>query len=360
VHELSPGKSDYTVGGNFSKVKRTWQDRTADLRGFFKGETFHARSALTRWDRTARVARKELAMNTRDRLMTRRGFLKGSCLTAFGIAALPANMPAIAAFAPDDPKATHNMMVVGEKTIFLSHLPMFGSSNPRKKDFSPHRFQANLEAVFTKGGEDLGEIYATDRRQHPDVRMYTLRPEPFVLRHLAPVDTRSTARTSFTATVFRDHLERVDPPLVIKGMEDINVTIKKVIHLHEFDSSAKKPTQLEYLLFGKGDELFLAHFVTRPPDFDQIVSVKVPDHVFTDDELGRGVRVNIPGREDTPPNRIKEKQEARGELSAASGAAAQSLTLQVGTEFYFEEGELRMPPSFGDTREEIQAGFGQK
>ena len=47
-------------------------------------------------------------------------------------------------------------------------------------------------------------------------------------------------------------------------------------------------------MFGKGDELFLAHLITRPPDFDQILSVKVSGHAFTDAELGQGVRIISP------------------------------------------------------------------
>jgi|SRR5215831_249913 len=291
-------------------------------------------------------------------LMNRRDFLKGSCVTAFAMAGFPATA---AAFAPvaEDPKATHNMMVVGEETIFLSHLSMFGSSDPRKNDFSPHRFQVILEAKFMKDEQDVGEIYAKDRRQHRDTRMYTLQPQPFVLRRLTAADPGSMAPPSFRATVFRDHLERVNPPLVIEGLAGVDVKVSSVVHFREFDPAGKKQAQLEYLLFGKGHELFLAHFITRPPDFDQIMSVKATDRAFTDSELSRGVRITIPGRENIPSRRITEKQQAKGEMTSERGAR-QSLTLETGTEFYFEEGELRLPPSFDDTEEERKAGFGTR
>jgi hypothetical protein len=309
---------------------------------------------------TTGSSRKELTMEKPYiAAMSRRSFLKAGGAAAFGMSALSTNLRAFAALAAEDPKATHNMMVVGEKTIFLSHLPMFGSSDPRKSDFSPHRFQVILEATFVRNGKDVGEIYATDRREHRDTRMYTLQPQPFVLRRLTPADPGTMAPPSFRATVFRDHLERVNPPQVIEGLADVDVKVSNVIHFREFDPAGKKQAQLEYLLFGKGDELFLAHFITRPPDFDQIVSVKVTDHAFTDDELSRGVRITIPGRQNAPSSRIKEGQEAKGETPGAGGAK-QSLTLEAGTEFYFEEGELRMPPSFDVTEEERKAGFGAK
>ncbi len=59
------------------------------------------------------------------------------------------------------------MMIVGEQTIFLSHLPMFHSE---------HRFQVIVEAAFDQDGTPLDRMYADDRRKHPDVRMYTLVP----------------------------------------------------------------------------------------------------------------------------------------------------------------------------------------
>jgi hypothetical protein len=58
--------------------------------------------------------------------------------------------------------------------------------------------------------------------------------------------------------------------------------VKQVVHFREFDSKTKRPAHLEYLLFGKGGKFFLAHLIVAPPDFDQLLSVKVTRHQFTD------------------------------------------------------------------------------
>jgi hypothetical protein len=51
-----------------------------------------------------------------------------------------------------DDVATHNMLVVGEKTVFLSHLPMFKDQDDAGNHVTtPHRFQPVLEATFTRG-----------------------------------------------------------------------------------------------------------------------------------------------------------------------------------------------------------------
>jgi hypothetical protein len=288
----------------------------------------------------------------RARYMTRRGFFSESCIAVIGISYLGVGFKADAA-PGEEPPATHNMLVIGEKTVFLSHLPMFGSNDPMKRNFSPHRFQVILEATFTDGNRNMQEAYTEDRRKHPNVKMYTLNPKEFVLARLDAPNRLS----EFKGTVFRGHLERPGRENILGN---IVVDIKKVIHFREFDPKATKPSHLEYLVFGKGNELFLAHLITLPPDFDQILSVKVSGHTFTDAELGQGVRIVIPESTNSARHRIKETQEVAAEISAAGGGATKTLKLQAGIEFYFEEGELHMPPNFDDTEEEQKAGFGEQ
>src|SRR3982750_2055030 len=49
------------------------------------------------------------------------------------------------------PPATHNMMLVGENTAFLSPLPMFvGLNRARTAYATPHRYQVLLEVTFSK------------------------------------------------------------------------------------------------------------------------------------------------------------------------------------------------------------------
>ena len=50
--------------------------------------------------------------------------------------------------------------------------------------------------------------------------------------------------------------------------------------MQKFEPSDDKPEKHTYFLFGKGKELFLP-IRWPPPDFDQIVSVKVPVIHFT-------------------------------------------------------------------------------
>lgn len=52
--------------------------------------------------------------------------------------------------ATEDSPNIHNMLVVGNETVFLSHLPMFKGLNEQATDYtSPHRYQVILEVNFT-------------------------------------------------------------------------------------------------------------------------------------------------------------------------------------------------------------------
>jgi hypothetical protein len=140
-------------------------------------------------------------------------------------------------------------------------------------------------------------------------------------------------------------------------LENVAVSVKRVIHFREFDPKADKSPQLAYLLFGTGQELFLAHLLAAPPDFDQILAVKVTGHPFTDEELAQGMTVVFPGTENTAASRLKAKQRVAGEMTIGSSAALKNMQVEVDRELYFEEGELRVPPDFESTSEEKQAGF---
>jgi len=243
----------------------------------------------------------------------------------------------------------HNMMVVGEKSVFLSHLPMF---------MSPHNFQVILEATFTSGGKSVQEVYTKDRQSNRQTKMYTLEPqESFKLPSL--FTPRPPSRSSFKGTVLRGHLERGGEE--IAGLANIDVNVKRIVYAQELGQGFNKSDKLSYILFGGGQELFLAHVIAQPPDFDQILSVKI-DNPPSDEELSRGVRVTILDRENSASRRIKEKEKIVGQGHVTGAHQFLQLQIQANVEFYFEEGELSSSKMtngmFTPTAEEKKAGFG--
>ena len=242
----------------------------------------------------------------------------------------------------------HNMMVVGEKAIFLSHLPMF---------MSEHRFQVILEVTFPKkNGQDLANIYTEDRKHHPETTMYTVEPvEKFVLPRLWTANGQPPQRDAFQSIVYRGHLERRGT--VIGDLKPVYVHVTRVVYAKELQSTDKKSDTLEYLLFGKAPELFLAHKISQAPDFDQILAVTIDGHTFTEAELQKGVTVVIPDHENAPSQRIKAGATVSGQGHVTGAHQFLALQIQAHRELYFEEGELKMEPDFQQTAEERNAGF---
>src|ERR1043166_4653046 len=263
-------------------------------------------------------------------------FLSGVSATAIAVAFFWAGRGETAYAAEQRPgarPATHNMLIGGEETVYLSHLPMFQEKGAPPM---PHRYQAILEVTFAKQ-----EGYVKDRREHRTTKIYTLNPEIFVLPELVSSDPQRKPLRSFKAkAIFRGHLERDDSASIL---QDVEVSVKRVSHFREFDPKAKKAPQLEYLLFGKGQELFLAHLIKSPPDFDQILAVKLIDQKFTNEELAKGIPVIFPGTTNAPASRLKEKQRVAGEMKIDNAPAPKKIQVEVKREFYFEEGELRVP-----------------
>ncbi|HKP51820.1 MAG TPA: hypothetical protein VJ183_04120 [Chloroflexia bacterium] len=261
---------------------------------------------------------------------------------------------------PGSTFGTHNQMMVGEQTIFLSHLPMFM--------FDPadhaHNFQVILEVTLSgSDSPDPQGKYVEDRRSPPNERMYTMQPAPF---EMVELDPRHPRRDSFKGIIYRGHLERggveiighIDP-VTEKMISPADVQVVNIVYFHKFDPNAQPLAQLEYLLFGKGQELFLAHIINKPPDFDQLLSVTVSGHQFTAEELSRGIRIRITGRANTFRKRIKkgERVIVQAQLTGAQVAPPLQIQITAGTEFYFEEGELRLPMTMDPTPEEIASGF---
>lgn len=259
-------------------------------------------------------------------------------------------------------------MVVGEQTIYLSHLPMF-MFDPERQE---HNFQVILEVELTAPSNAHG-IYANDRREHPDVRMYTMSPAPF---EMVELDPRRPTRQSLVGSIYRGHLERGGKAII--GAQDpdpkhpepsppaATARVASVIYFHKFEENAEPLAQLGYLLFGKVPEVFLVHIITRPPDFDQILTVTLSGQSLPADALERGIRITIPDRPNTAQARIKAHEQVLGRVQTAGAVAGQPVELEAGIELYFEEGELGDPNpekgqpgamTFKQTPEEKAAGF---
>lgn len=225
-----------------------------------------------------------------------------------------------------EPPATHGMLVVGADTIYLSHLPLY---------VPVHRYQVILEVGFSQDGQDAEQVYRDDLAAPGNERqIYTLDPtEAFVLPN------QVLGLTPFKADVYRGHFEdRARRQLIL---EDVTVEIRRIVHFHQLRSTDRpaSPLATTYLLFGTPAELFLAHWIDGPDNYDHILKVNAADVTLAESDLRSGVLVQVTGQ--LAPNAV-----ARGLLGDFLREGAVPVTLEVGNEVYLEEGELAVPPVF--------------
>jgi hypothetical protein len=167
------------------------------------------------------------------------------CLTGTKAAAVPMDMPGMDMGVGSNDVAVHGMFAFGEKTLYLSHLPMFSA---------PHDEQAIFEALFDSKGMTA---YAFAKKSNPD-QMVTIVPEPFSL--LAMI----AHPASFKADLYMGHFERGGQKIA----SGIKVKIVKVVHAHHLGEPS--PDSEKEIHFGEPGEMYEAHFISAAPDFDQI------------------------------------------------------------------------------------------
>lgn len=214
----------------------------------------------------------------------------------------------------------HGMLVLGSESIYVSHLPMFTDK---------HRYQAIWEVSF---GEEADKVYRAVRARPENAKLvFTLKPtELFRLPELQRM------RLTFQADVFQGHFERKGNKRIL---QDVLVTIKQPAHWHPFRSRHEPPDSLTYILFGKGNELFLAHWISAAPSYDQIVSV-TPSVPLGD--IPEGAQFVLPKRGDGEALQSGESVSglmivSRGEEEALR---VKPVDLKVGSVIYLEKGEL--------------------
>ena len=174
--------------------------------------------------------------------------------------------------------------------------------------------------------------YRAERAQPSNAgQVFSLNPkERFVLPELA------AGRTSFRAEVFVGHFERPGHRLILP---DATVTLKNAVHFHPFKRSHRPLEALTYIVFGKSTELFLAHWISTAPSFDQILIVSPTAPIG---EIPPGTVLTLPGRSDG--RGLVTGESVSGVLVAGRGPEVpflvQPLSVKVTSQFFLEKGEL--------------------
>lgn len=239
--------------------------------------------------------------------------------------------------------AGHGQFMFGGDALYFTHLAVFMDA-PR---FHPHNFQVILEAAFVDPEDE--RTYRDDRLDASGA-LYTAFPEFDQGALIASDAGQEPLRLLSDTPVFRGHFEHGGEPLSLPAGGNVNVA--QVLYSREFLSGGDKLAEQNYLLFGRGDDVFLAHLISAPPDFQQVVpaAIKAPD---IEADAARGVVesviddpllfVRLPDRSNEVGSRLRSGDTISCALETGTRAGPVTIELQIGEEAYCEAGELSRP-----------------
>jgi hypothetical protein len=236
------------------------------------------------------------------------------------ISALQFALPAYAQTA--DPACLHGMRVIGEQSIYLTHMGLF--------NHFCHSYQGLFEVEFT-GPNDPQTRYLEAQNQDPTQNEFTIEPTgKFVLPDLA-----SGKISSFRAKLHQGQYERIQSnPKLLDA--DVTVNVKRVLHFRPFNPDAALPPNAEYLLFGTNTEQMAAHLIATPPDYDQVISVN-PALPLTDTQLASAIRLVLPDRPTPNPQANLCQSLVPGQKSVVRiNGQPPDMSLEAESEYFLE------------------------
>jgi hypothetical protein len=217
----------------------------------------------------------------------------------------------------------HGFVMAGEQTLFLVHLAMFYMEN--------HRYQLILEASLPAYAM---QEYVADRKQNPN-EVYILGNVQTDLMTLPQIQNRQVV--TFIADIFRGMPS--DPDKDKPLIHNVEVSIDRIVYFRYFDYSVDYPPTLTYIIFGAGTEAHMTHYLTKQPDFEQVLDLALPPDWLDIQHLQAGVAINIPSL----PNTLSCSNPLVEPTYNVQMGGTGSYVIEVGTSYFFDTGSLNNP-----------------
>ncbi|MBN9414567.1 MAG: hypothetical protein J0I12_03970 [Candidatus Eremiobacteraeota bacterium] len=203
---------------------------------------------------------------------------------------------------PGGHMGVHGMVMFGKN--YLSHIPMF---------HEPHDYQiimdVHLEHPQIGSDDSFGES------------LHTFVPDKFSLG-----DLLNGKLEKIQGTVYEGNFEDGGKPV----LEGVTARIDEVLHSHHLSDGQAGAPGLEYVLYGQREDAYLVHPIAGgAAGFDQILHVDVQNARISDEELQRGVLVQLPGRMNSVENRLRDGETGVAAVEADGDALQLSVKKEL-------------------------------
>jgi hypothetical protein len=177
-----------------------------------------------------------------------------------------------------DTPGTHNFFMFGSKALYVSHMPMF--------TVEKHMYQMILRVSLP---DAVMRGYLAGQGPHRTPWNLMNSAEEITLPRI-----KAGSLTSFKVDVYKDYSNADAAPAGAPFASNVPLRVDEVVHFRHFDFNIPRPHNLTYLLFGRGGEAHLAHYIARDPDFEHIVTLgKVPAWL-SPDQLAASAEISLP------------------------------------------------------------------
>jgi hypothetical protein len=174
-----------------------------------------------------------------------------------------------------DAPGTHNFFMFGSKTLYVSHMPMF--------TIEKHMYQVILR-VSLPGAVMHGYLEGQGRGRTSWNLMNSA-------KEIALPQIKAGTLTSFEVDVYKDYSSADAAPVGPPFARNVPLTVDEVVHFRHFNFDIPRPHHLTYLLFGRGGEAHLEHYIARDPDFQHIVTLGSAPAWLSPDQLAAGAEI---------------------------------------------------------------------
>jgi hypothetical protein len=178
-----------------------------------------------------------------------------------------------------DTPGVHNFFMFGSKTLYVEHMPMFTEEK--------HMYQVILRV-------ELPDAIMRGYR----ARQAGPRRTPWNLVNSASLYTlpqiKAGTLRSIQVDVYEDYSNADAAPVGSPFATDVPLEVREVLHFRHWDFNIPRPQHLTYLLFGRGGEAHLSHYIARDPDFQHIVTLRSAPAWLSRDQLAAGVEICLP------------------------------------------------------------------
>jgi hypothetical protein len=185
-----------------------------------------------------------------------------------------------------DVPTQHGFFMLGTSTVFFYHSAQFTMENHSYQMIYTVNIPAEALSVYTADVQELG---ASGDWVWIFVNGIGNDPPPDQLFTLPQIQIGAV--TSLTGSIIRISTGSAPSVTIVP---QVTLSVQRLVYFRHFDYSMSYPAPLPYILFGDASGAYLAHYLTKLEDFDNLAQLAALPSWLDPQQLEAGVQIDFP------------------------------------------------------------------